>query len=409
MIMNKEFELTLTGLVYGGDAIGRLPDGRAVFVPFGLPGERVLVRIVAEKLRHARATLQKVLEPSPQRITPRCVHFQVCGGCHYQHLSYADQLKVKEDVLREQFMRIAEMADVAFQPIRPAPSAWNYRSAMDLLLTAEGKPGYPKVGLEELVAITECHLPELALNDLWPRLEFEPGAGLDLVQLRQGSEEDLLLVLSGEEPNPPDFAVDLPLSVVYDSPVGEMVLSGENHVVVEMQGRLFKVSNGSPFPENRLQAEAMLRYGLELAGESRLGTILDVHCGVGLFSALFAEKATRLVGVEEDLTACEDFAANLDEFEQVELYQGAPEIILPRLNMKPDLVIVEPPGEGLEKQALDALAVMKAPRLIYVSSDPATLARDSRRLVKSGYRLAQVTPFDTDPQTYRMACVALFE
>jgi 23S rRNA (uracil1939-C5)-methyltransferase len=136
------FEVTLTTLAYGGEAIGRLPDGRAVFVPFALPGERVRVRLVEEKRGYARAELLEVLAPSPQRIAPRCRHFTVCGGCHYQHMPYSWQLEAKASILRDQLERIGGVANPPVEATISAPEPWHYRNHLQFHLTVAGKLGY---------------------------------------------------------------------------------------------------------------------------------------------------------------------------------------------------------------------------------------------------------------------------
>jgi 23S rRNA (uracil1939-C5)-methyltransferase len=142
---------------------------------------------------------------------------------------------------------------------------------------------------------------------------------------------------------------------------------------------------------------------------SRQATLLDVYCGVGLFSAFFAGRAGRVIAIESSASACEDFAANLEEFENVELYESSAEEALPALAARPQVAILDPPRAGLEKRALDALQTLGPDRLAYVSCDPSTLARDAARLIAGGYRLVQVTPFDLFPQTYHIESISLFE
>ena len=127
------WQVDLTSLVYGGDAMGRLPDGRAIFVPYALPGEKVRVQLMEEKKGHARANLVEVLLPSPERITPRCRHFSDCGGCHYQHLTYERQLEIKRSILREQLQRIANLSEAPVDPVVPSPNPWNYRNTLQFL------------------------------------------------------------------------------------------------------------------------------------------------------------------------------------------------------------------------------------------------------------------------------------
>ena len=187
-----------------------------------------------------------------------------------------------------------------------------------------------------------------------------------------------------------------------------MVLSGDDYLLVEILGRTFRVSAGAFFQVNTLQTEAMVRHVLDLVSSQSPQTALDVYCGAGLFSAFLAPKVTRLVGIELSPEACADFAINLDEFDHVELYQGAAEQVLPGLKIEADLVIVDPPRSGLDRAVLQALIDMAAPFLVYVSCDPATLARDTRRLIAGGYRLQQITPFDLFPQTYAIESISVF-
>lgn len=407
--MNLEtLDIDLSVMVYGGEAMGRLPDGRAVFVPFALPGERVRVRLVEEKRGFARAELLEVLTSSPERIAPRCAHYTVCGGCHYQHLDYPAQLAVKSAVLRDQLVRIAGIAEPPVKPIVFAPDAWNYRNNIQFHLSPQGKVGYQGRGPGGVVEIHECHLPEEPLSQLWPQLDMEALPGLERISLRLGAEEDILLTLESTQPEAPEFSVDLPISAVFLGEAGPVVLAGDESVVMEVLGRPFRVSAESFFQVNTAQAQAMVKHLLEVLPLTPQTILLDVYCGVGLFSAFLAPRVAECIGVEVSPSACEDFAANLDEFENVSLYEGTAGDVLPGLEVQPD-VVVDPPRAGLEKPALDALLALKPAVLAYISCDPSTLARDARRLLAGGYHLEQVTPFDLFPQTYHIESISLFK
>ena len=153
----------------------------------------------------------------------------------------------------------------------------------------------------------------------------------------------------------------------------------------------------------------MVEYLLANLPMSTTDTLLDVYCGVGLFSAFLAPKVARCIGIEIEPAACEDFAANLDEYENVELYEGRAEEILPGLNVQAKVVVVDPPRSGLDRKALDAIVAMKPDLLAYVSCDPATLARDAGRILAGGYSLEKVTPFDLFPQTYHIESISIFK
>ncbi|GAP12064.1 23S rRNA m(5)U-1939 methyltransferase [Bellilinea caldifistulae] len=401
-------EVELLRHTFGGSSMGRLADGRAVFVPYALPGERVRVELTEEKRGFARARLVEVLESAPQRIIPRCRHFGVCGGCHYQHLAYADQLKVKNEVLREQLQRIAGLSDPPLEAIQPSPQAWLYRNTVQFHLDERGRLGYEEMNSNRVVAIEECFLPQPPLDEIWRQLDFEAGLGIERVGLRVGADEEVLLILEGQPVELPALEVDLPISAVHLSPAGSIVLAGEDWLPMEVNGRLFRVSAGSFFQVNTAQAGAMVEYLQEGLPLDQQTTLLDVYCGVGLFSAFLAERAARCIGVEVSPSACDDYAVNLDEFDGVELYMGAAEEVLPGLRLSGKVAaVIDPPRAGLDRRALDALVALQPGWIAYVSCDPATLARDLKRLLEKGYRLEKIKPFDLFPQTYHIESISL--
>jgi 23S rRNA (uracil1939-C5)-methyltransferase len=409
MEFQRDIEVELTTLAHGGEALGRLPDGRAVFVPFALPGERVRARVIEEKSRYLRAELVEVISPSAQRVPPRCAHYGVCGGCHYQHLLYEAQLAARSVVLSDQLERIG---GIAIPPVQPAVASqpWNYRNHVQFHLTPGGKLGYYTHDARRVFPVEECHLPQELINRVWPQLEFDGLPEVERVGLRQGDEGDLQLILESSDPRPPEINIEeLDISVVHLSPAGSLVLAGSAATTITLLGRSFQVSAGSFFQVNPSMAEKMVAYVLGEANLPAEAVLLDVYCGVGLFSAFLAPLARRLIAIEASEQACNDFAANLDEFDHVELYQAPAEDVLPVLDAKPDLIIVDPPRSGLGRGCLQALLTLFAPVIVYVSCDPATLARDGRRLIQGGYQLQKITPFDLFPQTYHVESVSIWE
>ena len=405
-------EIPLTTLTYGGDAMGRLEDGRAIFVPFGLPGERVRIRITEEKRGFARGELVEILEASPNRIIPHCKHFSVCGGCHYQNLPYEEQRKVKREILRDQLTRIGRIENPPVQDTVASASPWNYRNHVQFHLTEEGKLGYVGAGTsfaQGIIPITECHLPEAAITMLWPQLEFEPQTNIERVSLRVGKENDLMLILESDSPESPELEIEAEISVAHVFEENAVVIAGNDHIVIPVSGRNFRVSASSFFQVNTSMAEKMVEYLLANLPLTPAVNLLDIYCGVGLFSAFLAPKCERVIGVESSASACEDFSVNLDEFMNVELYEGLAEEVIPHLEVKPDIVLVDPPRAGLEKPVVDGILKLSPQVIAYVSCDPSTLARDAKRLIEGGYKLKQVTPFDLFPQTYHIESISIFE
>jgi 23S rRNA (uracil1939-C5)-methyltransferase len=401
------FDIQLEKLVYGGDAMGRLPDGRAVFVPFGLPGEQVRIRLVEEKKNFARGELLEILEPSPERIAAKCKHFGECGGCHYQNLSYGAQLKAKTEIVRDQLQRIAKIKDPPVQPMIESPNPWNYRNHVQFHLTADGKLGYVDAKRKSILSITECYLPEASISELWPQLEFEPDAPFERVSLRTGTDDDLMLILESDELEAPELELEAGISVVHLTGDDALVMAGEDHIFMQVLERGFRVSAGSFFQVNMPMAEKMVAHLLDKL-PLPAKTILDVYCGVGLFSAFLASQCERLIGIESSSPACEDYTVNLDEFDHVELYEGVAEDVIPHLEAEQPIVLVDPPRVGVDKRALDGIRQLAPGSIAYVSCDPSTLARDAARLIAGGYRLVDVTPFDLFPQTYHIESISLF-
>ena len=409
----ETLEIQLNKLTYGGDAMGRLPDpltgtgGRAVFVPLGLPGERVRVRLVDEKKNFARGELLEILEPSPERIVAKCKHFGECGGCHYQNLSYGAQLKAKTEILRDQLQRIAKIENPPAQPMVGCPNPWNYRNHVQFHLTRNGKLGYVDAKRKSILSITECHLPEAAINQLWPQLEFEPDAPFDRISLRTGTDDDLMLILESDQLEAPELELEAGISVVHLTEDDALVMAGEDHILMQVLERDFQISAGSFFQVNTAMAEKMVAHLLDKL-PLPTKTVLDVYCGVGLFSAFLASNCERLIGIESSPSACEDFTVNLDEFDNVELYEGGAEDVIPHLEAEQPIVLVDPTRAGVDKRALDGIRQLAPGFIAYVSCDPSTLARDAARLIAGGYRLIDVTPFDLFPQTYHIESISLF-
>lgn len=404
----------LEKLTYGGEAIGRLPDGRAVFIPFGLPEERVRVQLVEQKRGYARGRIIEILEPSAGRIKPRCKHFSICGGCHYQNLPYEKQLQAKTEILRDQLQRIGKIIDPPVKAMVASADEWNYRNHVQFHLTRERRIGYFRSSggpgpSESILAIDECHLPESSMNDLWPQLEFESDANIERVSLRVGMHEDLMLILESDTAETPELEIETDISVVHIFEEHPVVIAGQDYLVIHIMGKDFRVSAGSFFQVNTKMAGKMLEHLQAKLPVTASSILLDVYCGVGLLSKFFAPKCRRVIGIESSESACQDFAFNLDEFDNVELYEGLAEEVIPHLEVKPEIVLVDPPRAGLEKRVVDGILKLD-PRLIaYVSCDPSTLARDAARLIHGGYRLVDVTPFDLFPQTYHIESISLFE
>lgn len=404
MMSDQTYEITLEKYIYGGEAMGRLPapDNRAVFVPFAMPGERVRIRLVFQKKGFARAELLEILEASPERIAPKCKHFGVCQGCAYQHIPYEAQLKAKAEILKEQLVRIGKIENPPVGETVPAPEVWHYRNQMDFLVSERH---IPDSKAPNLLYLEECHLPAPAINAFWEELEFGANDIFEQISLRQDAAENLMFIFYAQQPETPEMSLEDDLSVVHMHKGEAIIMAGDDHLVNLLHGRPFRAAPTS-FSHANLPATA--RIIDHLLANLNAKTVLELHSGIGSYSAFIAEKVERLVCVESDATACDDFAINLDEFENVALYQAKAEDVLPSLDFTPDMVLVDPPVGGLGHATLDGILALGSADLAYVARDPSTLARDVKRLLEGGYQLKSVTPFDVAPHTSQIDSVAIF-
>jgi 23S rRNA (uracil1939-C5)-methyltransferase len=323
-------------------------------------------------------------------------------------MPYADQLRTKQSILREQLERLGKLQNPPVEACLPAASPWNARNQLQFHLDPARRLGYiahAQADVHGVLPIEECHLPEPALSELWPKLELEDIPGLERVGLRVGREGEAMLILHAEGPPQVEVALDLPLSVVWLWPGGLEVLAGSPHLTFEVLGREFRVSAPSFFQVQTALAGELVRLVMEGLAVAPGELAYDLYAGVGLFSAFLAAAGARLAAVEESPWACEDFVHNLEAFEGVELYEATVEEALAGLPGSPQAVVVDPPRAGLAPAVLDRLIEWAPPRLVYVSCDPATLARDAARLQAGGFRLERAVPIDLFPQTFHIEAV----
>jgi 23S rRNA (uracil1939-C5)-methyltransferase len=407
-------------MAHGGAALGR-HEGRVIFVPGAIPGETVRVEVVEDKGRFARARLVEVLEPSPDRVTPRCPHVPECGGCQWQHVAYPRQLSLKAEVVRDQLTRVGSVADPPVRPTLPSPSPWGYRNRVTFSIGADDRLGFQRAahspwravpGSHDVVPIQECHIADPRLMALYDDLDLDL-PGLTRLTLMAGSDaDDLLMAFETRRDRPPELQVNFPVSCVHLVSGKQAIpvnLIGHNHVTQHVAGHAYRASAGRFFQVNTAVAETLVELALEWLDPGPDAIVLDAYCGVGLFTLPLAQRAGLVIGVELDPGATEDLILNLGQIENVDVIEGPVEAVLPDLVETGPLhgVVVDPPRQGLDVAVVDALVENGPPRLIYVSCDPATLARDVKRLARGGYTLADAQPVDMFPQTFHVETVAL--
>jgi 23S rRNA (uracil1939-C5)-methyltransferase len=400
--------LKLTDMAHGGYALGRDDNGRPIFVPYAIPGETVTVTTTNEKRSYAHARLVAINEPSPDRVEPRCAHFGQCGGCHLQHVAYERQLQLKQEVVVDQLQRIGGFKDVNVQPVLPNPRPYGHSQELALSLTADGRLGLWSAVAQVVIPISECPITAPPLVDLLRDFDMDLPE-LRRLTLRLGDDGGLLAAFEVEDVEPPELEVDFPVSVAIVLPDETAAsLIGDHYIVRTVKGRDFRVSPGCFFQPNADGAALVVDTVLRYADLHSTELVLEGYSGVGLLTAFLAEAAAGLVAIEQNPDAVADAAVNLNHLDNVRLYQGDIDEILPALHLPADVAVFHPSSSGLSRDVLAALKANPPARLVYVNSELTMLARDGKQLAQLGYRLVEVQPIDMAPQTYQIETVSLW-
>ncbi len=404
----------LTTMAHGGDALGR-HHGRVIFVPYAIPGETVTAQITDDREHYAFARLVEVLEPSPYRVDAPCPYFGQgkCGGCQWQHIDYDAQLRFKAQVIAEQLERIGDADEPTVHPTLPDETGWSYRNHAQFHPAPGTGLGFQRASSTEadsdIIAVEYCLILHPLLSDLYDAIDLDV-EGLIRLVLRAGTATgDLLLGFEMKEDRPPALELDEAVScVMLLGEGGYANLIGDNYIHETVAGHTYRISASSFFQVNTSQAAELvglaLRY-LDLQGDE---TVVDAYCGVGLFATHLAERVNLVIGIESSPSAVDDLLVNTENQDNVEIVEGAVEDVLPAITVPVDAALLDPPRGGVDRFALDALVALDPARIVYVSCDPATLARDAKRLRSERYGLIETHPVDMFPQTYHVESVSLF-
>lgn len=403
--------LELTQMAHGGPAMGR-HQGKVFFVPYALPGETVVVEVETSKKGWARARLTEVIESSPERIAPACPHFgpNACGGCQWQHVRYPAQLAYKTDVVSDQLARLGGLIEAKVSPTRAVGQPWGYRNHVQLHVSPNGL-GYVTADGQRVEAITICPIMHPLIAELFEELDIEI-EHLDGLSLRAGARTDQQLVIfETTDDEPFELMVDRPVSCVMMLQDGTPVtLAGNDHLFERVKGHEYRVSAGSFFQVNTAGAEVLVDAVVDCLSPRPHETLLDLYCGVGLFSLALSALVAQVIAVETHPAAVTDARFNVEAagLDNVRILQDDVASVLSDFDEVAHAAIVDPPRSGCGPDVMRQLASLRPNRLIYVACDPATLARDAKALTGAGYHLVQVQPYDLFPQTYHVECVALF-
>ena len=405
-----EIELAIETMANGGNGIAR-HDGKVVFVPYTIPGEVISGQITGGQGRVLFAEGLRLLQASGDRVFPQCQHFGLhrCGGCQWQHIGYAAQLLLKQDVLADQLERVGGLKDPAVRAVIASPQQWGYNHHMRFIpqpeggLALRGSDGQP-------FTVETCEVLHPDLLDLFEQLTLEDVSGIEAMTLARGDDNRwmLTLYLTSEE-EAPSILLDLPLSINLVLPTGEPVnAAGDTHLRYTVAGRSFRVTAGSAFRANVDALGGLVAEVLAALGSA--SNVLDLYCGVGLFGAFIAERGGQVLCVDNHPPAVLDASENTAEFANVRVIEGEVEQIAELLEgVRYEAAIVNPPESGMSIPAIDAFAALELPTLVLIGADIATFCRDLARLCKHGYSVSYVQPLDFAPQTYTLEVVAVLQ
>ncbi|MFW6367383.1 MAG: class I SAM-dependent RNA methyltransferase [bacterium] len=391
-------------VVYGGSGLGRLPDGRAVFVPFTAPGDDADIEVVTEHPRHAEATLRKLRSASVERDTPRCPHFEQCGGCQYQHIKYPAQVRIKRDQLTETLQRLGQLRELppVSEPI-PSPQPFNYRSKLSLhrFENEHGRPQFGFATRDGTASFTpqECHLP---LPRLWKYAQAQLANFAEHPETIPAEAQRITVRAPGEG------------DCFHFFDRG----TAQTDWLTEVVGnRRFAVPPGAFWQVNPGILPSLIDIVQNWIGDGGR-SLVDAYGGVGLFSVMCGAAYAERTVIETNRQALRAARQNHETLTSgVTRYLPMPaEVALKkslqknRRNLPATTVLLDPPRAGCAPEVLHALTALKPRRIVYVSCDPATLARDLRKLTQAGnYRIQRLAILDMFPQTAHFETVALLD
>ena len=417
-------------LVYGGEGLAH--EGReTIFVPFVLSGEEVEIEIVERKKKLLRGRATRLLKTSPQRIEPHCPHFGTCGGCDYQHIAYDAQLQIKEEILRETLRRIGRIDWKEEITIHESPP-WEYRNRAQWTIRpgagGTGPIGYFQARSSTLCPIQTCSILSPKLFATFQTLREALANGKLPETLREieafGNESDSELLLTitysslprAVDPLLQPFAEMLPAAksiLLRDAAGARMALLGPGYLRYDVLSQSFRVGHLSFFQVNRFLVEPLAEMVRQLAGSGELA--FDLYAGVGLFAALLAGNFSEVAAIEADPASARDLEsvarANIKSIAVHNQRAGA---FLNKWRGKrgaraPEVAVADPPRTGLEEGVAEQLTALALQKIVYVSCDPSTLARDLAKLTAQAYTLREIHLFDMFPQTYHIESVVLLE
>ena len=413
--------LDVEGISSQGHGVGR-GSGLVVFVEGGLSGDRLEVKIVRAKSRYAYGEILDVVRPSPHRVRVLCPVARRCGGCQWQHVEYGAQLEFKKQIVADALARIGGIKDAPVADAAGMEEPWGYRNKAVFAIGSDGVVGTYEARSHRVVQVDGCAIVHPVNVDILKIVKYyiqgQQWHGLKSLMVRAGfATGEVMAVLSADAhklPGEAELARDLARVGVTTFLVNNRVVFGPGYFREKIGHVTYRLSAPSFLQVNTVQAKVLYDIALEQAGLNKEQTIVDAHCGVGGVGLYGADLVRHVVGIDVAETTIADAKINarLNNIENAEFICARAEDALPALlsqGQKPDVVFLDPPRRGCDIALLDALVTSGISKIVYISCDPATLARDVKILAAGGYRLADVRPVDMFPMTAGVETSCLLE
>ncbi|WP_230466429.1 class I SAM-dependent RNA methyltransferase [[Actinomadura] parvosata] len=405
--------MTVGPVAHGGWCVAR-HEGRVVFVRHALPGERVIADVTEETSRFLRADAVEILEASPDRVVPPCPYAGPgrCGGCDWQHATLEAQRRLKGQVVAEQLRRLAGIErEVVVEEVPGAKDGLGWRTRVQFAATPAGELGFRRHRSHDIEVVDACLIahPEVEAAGVEEHT-WQGAAGVEVIASSGGDRAVVVRPRPRRSVTVPDL--EAPASILLDQGKGRTVPRRGSGVLHEQVGdREFRVAGSGFWQVHPGAAETLLDAVLAYAAPEPGEWALDLYCGVGLFAAGLAEivgPEGAVFGLESEAAAVRDARANLRDLPQARIERGRVEEALDRFQIeRADIVVVDPPRAGLGRDVVERIASLDALRIVYVSCDPATLARDLAWFRDHGYAMSDLRAFDAFPMTHHVECVAL--
>lgn len=402
-------DVVITSIDHSGRGIARI-DNKIVFIPKTLIGDKCNIKITKTKKNYYEAELVKLIEKGPKRVKPKCPYFDICGGCDLLHMSYIDQLRYKEEKVKNIIVRYTDLNKKIVKEIIPCDFEYFYRNKVNFKVRK--KIGFYQKKSYDIVEVNKCLIVDNSINEIINIIR--KNMKLDFVKeitIRSSLyKDDIMVIFHTTKKHNIDFLKEYVNSIIFFDGKNYKKEYGNDYIIDKLGKYEFVISPSSFFQVNTKQAEKLYDQIIEYADLKKTDTVLDLYSGTGTIGIYLSDKVSKVISIEINKDAHKDALKNkrLNDVDNIEFMCGDASILIDKIKEKIDVIITDPPRAGLSDECIKNIIKIKADRFIYVSCDPVTLARDLEKL-KDFYEVLEITPVDMFCNTYHVECVCVLK